>query len=603
MSFCINPRCPKPVNNDTTVFCESCGSELLLQGRYQVLQKLGKGGFGVTYEVRNTRSNRPEVLKVLTANHPKSVELFRQEAMVLSKLRHSGIPLVEQNSYFTYFPRDSQEPVHCLVMEKIVGMDLEQYLAKRGHQPIEQQQAIDWLKELAGILEQVHQQEFFHRDIKPSNIMIRSTGGLVLIDFGTARQVTETVVNQRGEVTGIISPGYTPFEQINNNAVPQSDFFALGRTFVKLLTGKSPLDREIYDRANDEVRWRQVAPQVSKPFADFIDELMAYKPNKRPANTQVILQRLVVIETNINSPDLLPTQVPPISNPPATTSPVMAQPIRKRSGTGRLRSWIANISFLLWWMVTTFLGIFALFLVTGSIAQFLLNNRYFFETPMRFAYTFSVAGCLGFAVLVILGHLTKSSRISWIAAIGIGVAVLFPAFIGYDQVIGLLPSFSVVDLSFKSTVTIAPTMPINNFQKFATYFSVLLSAPLLGFLQWLSIRGISSISWIKWILATTAGVVATTFFSRLFGTNNAGAVVFSMAPAILAGTQWFVLQSYSSKAYWWIVANFISTFALMLTMGFFKIYFFFLAVILFLLTTGLVLLWLLKYQKKQPQSV
>jgi serine/threonine protein kinase len=601
MSFCINPRCPKPANNDTTLFCESCGSELLLQGRYRVVQRLGKGGFGVTYEVRNTRSNRPEVLKVLTANHPKAVELFRQEAMVLSKLRHSGIPLVERDSYFAYFPRNSQEPVHCLVMEKIVGMDLEQYLVKRGEQPIEQQQAIDWLKELAGILEQVHQQEFFHRDIKPSNIMIRSTGGLVLIDFGTARQVTETVVNQQGRVTCVISPGYTPFEQINNNAVLQSDFFALGRTFVKLLTGKHPL--AVYDPANDEVRWRQSAPQISKPFADFIDELMAHRSNERPVNTQVILQRLIAIETGINSPDLLPTRVPPVSNPPATTSPVKAQSIRKRSGNGKLRNWIANISFLLWWMVTTFLGIFALFLVTSSIAQFLLNNRYFFETPMRVAYTVSVAGCLGFAVLVILGHLTKSSRISWIAAIGIGVAVLFPAFIGYDQAIGLLPSFSVADLSFERNAGVAPAIPINNFQKFAAYFSVLLSAPLLGLLQWLSIRRISDISWIKWILATTAGVVATAFFARLFGTSNSSTVIVSMAPIILAGTQWFVLQSYSSKAYWWTFANFISTFAVLLIIGLFKGSFFLPAVILFFLTTGLVLLWLLKYQKKQPNSV
>jgi hypothetical protein len=222
---------------------------------------------------------------------------------------------------------------------------------------------------------------------------------------------------------------------------------------------------------------------------------------------------------------------------------------------------------------------------------------------MRFAYTVSVAGCLGFAVLVILGHLTKSSRISWIAAIGIGVAVLFPAFIGYDRAIGLLPSFSVADLLFEKNATVAPAMPINNFQKFATYFSVLLSAPLLGLLQWLSIRRISDLSWIKWILATTAGVVAAAFFARLFGTSNSSTVVVSTAPVILAATQWFVLQSYSSKAYWWTFANFISTFAVLLIVGLFKGLFFVPAVILFFLTTGLVLLWLLKYQKKQPKSV
>ncbi len=60
------------------------------------------------------------------------------------------------------------------------------------------------------ILDKVHSQNFFHRDIKPSNIMLRSSGQLALIDFGTARRVTQTVVNQQGGVTGIISAGFTP---------------------------------------------------------------------------------------------------------------------------------------------------------------------------------------------------------------------------------------------------------------------------------------------------------------------------------------------------------------------------------------------------------
>ena len=73
--------------------------------------------------------------------------------------------------------------------------------------------------------------------------MCKPNGQLVLIDFGTAREVSATYfakVGQGGNVTGIVSPGYTPPEQTNGKAVPQSDFFALGRTFVYLLTGKPP---------------------------------------------------------------------------------------------------------------------------------------------------------------------------------------------------------------------------------------------------------------------------------------------------------------------------------------------------------------------------
>ena len=72
--------------------------------------------------------------------------------------------------------------------------------------------------------------------------MCKPNGQLVLIDFGTAREVSATYfakVGQGQNVTGIVSPGYTPPEQTNGKAVPQSDFFALGRTFVYLLTGKA----------------------------------------------------------------------------------------------------------------------------------------------------------------------------------------------------------------------------------------------------------------------------------------------------------------------------------------------------------------------------
>jgi serine/threonine protein kinase len=56
MSLCINPRCPNPINRDTLLFCVSCGSELLLEGRYRVTQQLGGGGFGKTYEVKDSQA-------------------------------------------------------------------------------------------------------------------------------------------------------------------------------------------------------------------------------------------------------------------------------------------------------------------------------------------------------------------------------------------------------------------------------------------------------------------------------------------------------------------------------------------------------------------
>ncbi|NEO54991.1 MAG: protein kinase [Okeania sp. SIO3B5] len=294
MSYCINPQCSNPQNNGTPLFCKSCGSQLLLQDIYRVIRPLGGGGFGKTFEVEDCGT--PKVLKVLHNNHPKAVELFRQEAEVLSSLNHPGIPRVEADSYFTFQPRNNQEYLHCLIMEKIEGMDLEKYMQQRNFEPISQKAAFRWLKQLIEILHEVHQQEYFHRDIKPSNIMIRENGQLVLIDFGTAREVTQSYLQQLAgkQVTGVISPGYTPLEQVNGKAVQQSDFFALGRTFVYLLTGKHP-NNFSEDSNTGDLIWRN-SVEVSNDLGDFIDYLMKPFPGHRPQKTQDIFKYL----NNIN---------------------------------------------------------------------------------------------------------------------------------------------------------------------------------------------------------------------------------------------------------------------------------------------------------------
>ena len=269
---------------------------MLLQNRYQVIRLLGKGGFGATFEVSD--AGTPKVLKVLLDNYPKSVSLFQREAQVLRGLRHPGIPRVEPDGYFKFEPGDSAEPLHCLVMEKIEGHNLQEWL--RDNQPISQERAIDWLKQLAEILDKVHQQDYFHRDIKPDNIMLKPEGKLVLIDFGAVREITETYLvkiagNRQGTRVG--TSGYMPLEQVDGVALPQSDFYALGRTFVYLLTGKYPF--QLIDSQTGELIWRDSAPQVSESLANLIDYLMAPFPGNRPPNTQVILQHLEAIDKGL----------------------------------------------------------------------------------------------------------------------------------------------------------------------------------------------------------------------------------------------------------------------------------------------------------------
>ncbi|MEG5016262.1 MULTISPECIES: serine/threonine-protein kinase [unclassified Microcoleus] len=310
VSYCLNPKCPNPSDpaNSGKSACIHCGSELLLQGRYRLVAPLGGGGFGRTFEVDDNGARR--VLKVLLKEHPKAVELFKQEADVLVRLRHPGIPKVDRDGYFTFTPAHSTESFHCLVMEKIAGANLQDWLKHRGR-PISQEQAVNWLKQLSEILDQVHRLNYFHRDIKPHNIMCKPNGQLVLIDFGTAREVSATYfakVGQGQNVTGIVSPGYTPPEQTNGKAVPQSDFFALGRTFVYLLTGKPPTAFPENPRTG-RLMWRKGAPQVSDSVANVIDYLMAPFPGNRPQSPQMVLQCLE--EINLDGAETqIPTQLP-----------------------------------------------------------------------------------------------------------------------------------------------------------------------------------------------------------------------------------------------------------------------------------------------------
>ena len=167
-------------------------------------------------------------------------------------------------------------------------------LDSRNREPIDADLARSWLEQLVDILDRVHQLHYFHRDIKPHNIMRRPDGQLALIDFGTAREVTGTYINKVGggqNVTEIISAGYTPPEQINGKDVPQSDFYALGRTFVYLMTGKKPTHFPENPR-NGKLLWHDAAPHIPDHFASVIDYMMAPFPGNRPQHGRIIFQAL-----------------------------------------------------------------------------------------------------------------------------------------------------------------------------------------------------------------------------------------------------------------------------------------------------------------------
>ncbi|PSR16010.1 hypothetical protein C8255_20100 [filamentous cyanobacterium CCP3] len=303
MSLCINPGCPQPNHPDNggSPTCVVCGSDLVLQGRYRVMRLISSdSGFGRVYEAYER--NVPKLLKVLKESYNtngKVVELFRREAQVLSQLNHPGVPQVEPEGYFLYYSSDSAQPLHCLIMEKIEGPNLKQWMVQQGNHPISERQAMLWLTQLTDVLDLVHQHNYFHRDIKPENIMLRPSGQLVLVDFGAAREMTQTYMANLGDsgITTVSSAGYTPPEQEQGQAVPQSDFYALGRTLIYLMTAKLPNDTAIYNSRTNAFTWRPLAPQISAPLADLVDDLIAPAAAQRPQSTATILERLAQVRS------------------------------------------------------------------------------------------------------------------------------------------------------------------------------------------------------------------------------------------------------------------------------------------------------------------
>jgi serine/threonine protein kinase len=243
-----------------------------------------------------TDQDNSKVLKVLYTKNQDTISRFDREADLLKNYRIEGLPQVEQGGYFPIEFPDNPIPANCLVMEKIPGLNLEQWLKQHG--AIDERRAIDWLKQLTTILERLHSNNFIHRDIKPSNIMYRNSDNRIfLIDLGAVRLINQNIDEQT--TTTIGSFPYMAPEQYKGKADFKSDFYALGRTFVHLLTNKNP--SQIEQDTQEKLLWLTESTPVSDQFAALIDSLLERKPDKRPKNTTDILKRIQVIEDQVNS--------------------------------------------------------------------------------------------------------------------------------------------------------------------------------------------------------------------------------------------------------------------------------------------------------------
>ncbi|WP_339384243.1 inactive serine/threonine-protein kinase VRK3 [Microcoleus sp. LEGE 07076] len=296
MSYCINPECEQRENPAAAQNCQACGTALLIADRYRILKPLRSPNPArptdiLEVEDLGTGENEwgtVKVLKILKHTHDADLlRLFQQEARVLIWLGGRGeVPQVEPDGYFQIKLPNNSQKLSCLMMEKIAGENLIEFLTK--NQQVSQALAVDWLQQMLHILQKIHKYHLVHRDIKPSNLMLEAAGKLRLIDFGAAAEADT-------DTTPIGSAGYCAPEQIAGKAEVRSDFFALGRTFVHLLTGLKPIDFPVNQKTG-KINWRNQAVDVDQLFVDSIDELMEPLPENRPKNSQAILEKLKNIE-------------------------------------------------------------------------------------------------------------------------------------------------------------------------------------------------------------------------------------------------------------------------------------------------------------------
>ncbi|WP_071189917.1 serine/threonine-protein kinase [Trichormus sp. NMC-1] len=267
-----------------------------IDGRYEIVQPLGKGGFGTTFLAKDTK--RPEdpecVVKQFT---PASIDpatltilkkFFDQEAVTLETLgKHNTNKQIPQ---LLAHIEENQE--FYIVQQYIEGHDLSAELI--SGQKMSESDVIKLLIEILEVLEFVHEYKVIHRDIKPDNIRRRqSDKKIVLIDFGAVKQICTQVVNSQGQITSTVvigTPGYMPLEQQRGKPQLSSDVYAVGIIAIQALTGLLPQELE-EDANTGEIIWRNHV-NVSPKLATVLNKMVSYDFRQRYRTAKEALQEV-----------------------------------------------------------------------------------------------------------------------------------------------------------------------------------------------------------------------------------------------------------------------------------------------------------------------
>lgn len=234
---------------------------------YRIIQILGQGGVGITYEAQNITTHQQVALKALSLRRMtdwKVLELFEREAHILAHLNHPAIP-----RYLDYFQVDTPQDCYFYIVQQLAPGNSLAMLVEKGWKPDERE-----VKQLAvqmlDILIYLHQftPPVIHRDIKPQNIIRTEDGQVFLVDFGAVQDTYHNTVTGGSTVVGTY--GYMAPEQFRGQATPATDLYGLGTTLLFLLTGKSPAD---LPQRQLKIHFRSHV-HISKPFADWLEKML-----------------------------------------------------------------------------------------------------------------------------------------------------------------------------------------------------------------------------------------------------------------------------------------------------------------------------------------
>jgi parallel beta-helix repeat protein len=306
---------------------------LLANGRYQLQQVLGQGGFAITYLALDTQLKRTVAIKELCPqgcirdahNQVAPITLppdqfaqirqrFLEEAQLVAQLNHPGIVRI-----YDVF---QQNNTGYMVMEYLHGETLGAKLKRAGGVlPVDE--AVDYILQVCDALEVVHHAGYIHRDIKPDNIIHCEDERLVLIDFGAARHF---VANQTATYTVMLTPSYAAPEQYSSagRLDPRTDIYGLAATLYHLITGVPPLPALDRTSGFDLPPPHLVEPEVGEALSDAILQGLAMRMDERPASVAEFAQLInEALEEDLQPPASVPSSAQP---PPAYVSPPAQSP-------------------------------------------------------------------------------------------------------------------------------------------------------------------------------------------------------------------------------------------------------------------------------------